>query len=576
MKKIGKSFLCVLTLSALFIQLIACGSGSSNPTSDLSTTADITRSPATSSTEQDNKESITLEQLQAKYNLAVCKAAVQAKTLYLTDEPSDFSDKLSLASLEGLVAGKSDEQILISTGTLALYRTVLLKEYGVKIQTRVDKVACNTWNLVNHYQSILSGYILCDNAPDQESVAVAVSLAGQLNAIVVTADHESKAKEAGLSCVLDVRGKDDGWLRKSEYFSKLNQKIAFEQPSSMAPKLVDYAVLSGSYFSFYNGHNSAEHAAKYDFLQDNAVVFGYNNTLGEFDTVNSFSGKNICMIPSDHAYNLSTLSGFCMDTIRQNRGDGNDEDAPAKVHTVCLILSDGDNMQWLTNDFLSSEKWFASKVRGDFPLGWGVPPTAIDVTAPILSYLYGKQTPNDEFIMQLSGIGYTFPSRWSSSAKAEMANQLSEYMIRSDLKYAEILDDHGFTTRNLSVFTKQEGIQGLFYIDYGNYAEYGGKILWSNGKPIVSARYRLWGGVDDGSIAAISRKINTASTDPTSADSYSFIIVHAWSGDNGKGTVVEGGNTMNGIKNLIESFDSDVQVVTPSEFMNRIIENLGQ
>lgn len=575
MKNIGKRLVCILTLAALSVQLFSCGPSSQTTTGDTSSSGSSAASPTSSGTDPDGQEEITLDQLQVKYNLAVSKAAYQAKTLYLTGEPTDFSDKLSLACLEGIVAGKTDEQILISTGTLSLYRSVLTGDFGVKFQTRVDKVACNTWNLVSHYKDLISGYILCDDSSDKESVAVAVSLAGLLDAIVVTADHEETAKEAGLSCVLDVRGKNDAWLRSSEYFSKLSTKIAFEQPSSMAPKLVDYAVMSGAYFSFYNGHNSSEHAAKYDFLQDNAVVFGYNNTLGEYDTVNSFSGKNICMVPSDHAYNLSTLSGFCLDSIQQKRPESSEE-PPEQVHTVCLIMSDGDNMQWLTNDFLSSEKWYASKVRGEFPLGWGVPATAIDVTAPILSYLYQNQTENDEFIMQLSGIGYTFPSKWSSTARNEMAAQLSEYMIRSDLKYAEILDDNGFSSRYLSAFTKQEGIEGLFYIDYSNYANFGGKILWSNGKPIVSARYRLWAGVSDGSIESIAQKINAASTDPKSSDSYSFIIVHAWSGDNGKGTLIDGGNTMNGIQKLIESFDSDVQVVTPSEFMDRIINNLDE
>ena len=233
-------------------------------------------------------------------------------------------------------------------------------------------------------------------------------------------------------------------------------------------------------------------------------------------------------------------------------------------------------MQWLTNDFLTSDKWYASKLRGKFPMGWGVPATAVDMTAPILSYLYGSKKIGDEFIMELSGLGYTFPSKWKSTERQKMAENLAEYMRRSDLKYAEILDDGGFNTHTLSAFTKQEGIDGLFYIDYGNYAEYKGKILWSDGKPIVSARYRLWGGLADGSISSIAKSINAASTDPKSEDAYSFIIVHAWSGDDGSGTVVEGGNTMAGIQKLIETLDSDVQVVTPTVFMERITANLAK
>ncbi len=572
MKRTIAMFLAVLTA----LQLASCAAGQGSVTTTGAQTSQTSGEPSGSSTTSESdpvKEQITLETLQNQYKLAVAKAKHQATEVYLVNEPSGFSEKLTLATLQGLVANLSDQQILIQTGSFTTYRSALTSGFGVKTSNRVDKKTCSTATLLAHYADLVDGYILCGSSSDDESVAVAISLAGLLNAVVIPEGSEKLAEDAGLSMVLDVRGKNDAWLRKSEYFAKLNREIAVEQPTSMVPKLADYAVMSHAYFSFYNGHNASEHTSKYSFLNPGAVVFGYNNTLGEYDTVQSFSGINLCMIPADHAYNLSTLSGFCLDSVKQNRPEESDSQ-PEKVHTVCLILSDGDNMQWLTNDFLTSEKWYASKLRGEFPMGWGVPATAIDMTAPILSYLYGSQSQNDEFIMELSGLGYTFPSKWRSTEREKMAATLSEYMVRSDLKYAEILDDHGFDTRTLSAFTKQEGIDGLFYIDYGNYAEYGGKILWSNGKPIVSAKYRLWGGLSDGSISAISREINRASTDPKSADSYSFIIVHAWSGDNGSGTVVEGGNTLAGIQKLIQSLDSDVQVVTPSVFMDRIIENL--
>ena len=248
------------------------------------------------------------------------------------------------------------------------------------------------------------------------------------------------------------------------------------------------------------------------------------------------------------------------------------EETPKKAHTVCIILSDGDNVQWLTNDFSTSDKWWANSYRGKFDMGWGLPPAALDLTAPMTAYLYDKMTVRDEFIMQLSGLGYTFPSKWSKSARDQMAAKLSEYMLRSDLHYAEILDDNGMSKSVMSSFTKQDGIDGLFYIDYSNYAGKNGQILWSNNKPVVAARYRLWANTTDGSISAISKAVNRASTDPTDADSYSFIIVHAWSGLNGK-NLVEGGNTMDAVAELIKAFDDDVDVVTPSEFMNRIITN---
>jgi hypothetical protein len=512
-----------------------------------------------------------------RYNVNAPKAKCQATTLYKINVPDALGERVVLATLQGLLANCSEEQLLFSTSSVELYDQYLENNYGVSIQTKINKKACSTWNLVSYFSDSISGYILCDESSSDESVSVAITLSGQLNAVVITKDLESKAKKAGLTCVLDVTGKNDEWLRSSEYWTNVNTQIAFEQDASMAPKLVDLAAMTGGYFSFYNGTNAAEHTEKYSFLEANALVYGYNNTLGEYKTVQSFSSLNVNMIPADHAYNLSVLSGFVKASAEQKREETSEisESTEEKnVHTVCLILSDGDNLQWLTNDFLTSSKWFGSSIRGSFCMGWGIPVTAIDTVSPFVDYLYDNMTTKDEFIAQLSGLGYTFPSKWKSSERKKMAEDVATYMSRTDLQYLEILDDGGFNTRTLSAFTAQDAIKGLFYIDYGNYAQYSGEILWSNNKPIVSAKYRLWAGLSDGSIENIAKNINRASTDPKSEDSYSFVIVHAWSGINSN-KLESGGDTMKAVQKLIELFDSDVEVVTPTEFMNRIVRNLS-
>ncbi len=547
------------------VMQVSCSNG--NPAVSGSTASTGATSAATT-TAQPEAERFPVDYV---FQTAVPKAAKQAKILYQISEPSSFSDKLMLSTLQGLVANLSDEQILITGGAINNYRSYLKKNWETAMQSKVDDQAISLASLMAHYKDQVDGYILCAADSASDSGNVAISLAGLLNAVVVTPDNQKICDDLGMTCLLDVTDKDDAWLRASEYWGQLNQTVAFEQPLSMAPKLVDYAVMSKSYFSFYNGRSTGEHRTKYKYLEDGAIVFGYNNTLGEYETVSSFSAENIQMIPSDHAYNLSTLSGFQTKLLTQKTEENADPQAK-KVHTVCLILSDGDNVQWLTNDFTTSNKWWANKYRGKFDMGWGLPPAALDLTAPMTAYLYDKMTARDEFIMQLSGLGYTFPSKWSASARDDMAKQLAEYMLRSDLHYAEILDDNGMNSSVLSSFTKQDGIDGLFYIDYANYAGMKGKILWSNQKPIVAARYRLWADTADGNIASIARAVNKASTDPSDADAYSFIIVHAWSGLSGK-NLVAGGNTMDAVAELVKAFGSNVEVVTPTEFMNRIIAN---
>lgn len=507
-------------------------------------------------------------------NPSVEKADYQARTLFLVSVPS-FADSLTLATLQGLVANKGTEQILLNAGAYAKYKAYLESVYNVTVERKnSENKTWTTWRLVAHFKDKIAGYILCDDDQNAQSCAVAISLANQLNAVVVTKDKEEKAIENGLTCVLDVTGKTDAWLRQSSYFDKINQDMAVEQPASMSPRLVDYAVMSGSYFRFSDSTDKGAHTNLFNYLNKNAVVLGWNNTLGEYSTVSSFSSINAGMIPADHAFNISTLSSLRMETISQKT-----EVTPASdnKHTVCFVMSDGDNLQWITNDFTTSSNWYGSSLRGKFNMGWGLPATAIDLTAPMVNYLYDDMTAKDEFIMQLSGLGYTFPSQWTDKAAlADMAEELDDYMERADIRIAEILDDGGFQNSILDIFTAQKNIDAIFYIDYANYAGYRGQILWSNNKPAISARYRLWAGLGDGSVENIVNGINAASTDPKSADSYSFVIVHAWSGLDSNGNLVAGGNTMKAVEAVINGLDSDVEVVTPSAFIDKIIKNKPQ
>ncbi|MBQ9415631.1 MAG: hypothetical protein IJU20_02180 [Clostridia bacterium] len=503
----------------------------------------------------------------------VLRCARYRATELLQTGGASGAEAVLLGTLQGLVCNLSSQQILITAGTVNAFLPYI-KDWGVEVSTaNEDGKSWNTERLLNHYASLLDGYILCDSSFSTESMNVAVSLSGVLNAVAVPDNCEKMAKDAGLTMILDVRGKDDRWLRSSEYFSRLSRTVAVEQPISLAPKLVDVAAMTGAYFSFYDGQDSKEHDEKFDFLDDGAVVYGYNNTLGEFSTVASFSGMNLQMIPSDHAYNVSTLSSFEWDDTQQKsvyEGEGK----VSGKHTVTFLLSDGDNVQWLLNGMMTDSRWYGSSLRGDFPMNYGVPTAAAYLTAPALKYLYDSATPSDYFVAELSGIGYTFPSKWSQEARDEMAACAAQAMEKADCKYLEILDDHGFEKQYLDSFLFEDAIEGLFYIDYGNYAEYGGKIVWVGDKPAVSARYRLWAGLKDGAIETIARQINAASTNPGSADAYSFVIVHAWSGVDAQGNQVDGGDSMAGVKALINLLDDDVEVVTADEFMARIRANV--
>jgi hypothetical protein len=208
-------------------------------------------------------------------------------------------------------------------------------------------------------------------------------------------------------------------------------------------------------------------------------------------------------------------------------------------------------------------------------MNWGIPALLGDLATPMLRYFSKTQGEQDEIIMQLSGLGYTFPSLWEESAREQAAERVAAVMQERGLKYMNILDDHGFTEENMNAFTLQWGIKGIFYTDYSNYAGYGGKILWSNDVPVVSARYRLWSDIGGCDVESIARSINSSPASIYEEDGYSFVIVHAWSGLNGEGKLVANGDTMAAVEKLISRLDPDVEVVSASEFMNRILNNLA-
>ena len=87
----------------------------------------------------------------------------------------------------------------------------------------------------------------------------------------------------------------------------------------LAPRMLDYAVMSGAYVWYDAAANRAEHTNAFRFLQDNALIFGWTNDLGEHDTVASASWLNACLIPADWACNLSVLSGFRIEASGRKR-----------------------------------------------------------------------------------------------------------------------------------------------------------------------------------------------------------------------------------------------------------------
>jgi hypothetical protein len=433
--------------------------------------------------------------------------------------------------------------------------------------------------LLSYYSPRLSGYILCADDLSDPSVAVAISLAHPLNAVVVTAKNEALAKENGLRCVMDVRGTDDTWLRESKYFAQLSRSVAVEQSAATIPSLIDYAVMSGCYYAHYEGADDYMHAQTFHFMDKGSVVLGSNDAFDEYTAISSLSTVNLSVVPARQSFNLSTLSGFAResrvnDILREEQAEDGASSALAEQgHTLCLVISGGESMDAALNDALSDAR-YGSDLRGSFAMNWGLPATLGDLANPVFSYYADTQTAKDEFILQSSGLGCTYPSRWNLAMLGSMAERLAELMARTGMQYLQVLDANAFDARLLYVMAQHEAVKGVFYVDSNNHDIERGNILWANDTPIVAAAYCLHAGRQDGSLERVAESINSASTVRTEEGAYTFVTVRSDSGLNEQGALVEGGDTMAAVQALLGMLDEDVEVVTASEFMERIKKNL--
>lgn len=505
-------------------------------------------------------------------NGALPGAPYGAAVMYPVDVPESDADALSLATLQGLAAAYLGHQILLRDSTYEYYLPYL-KASGIAFEETDD--AGEPWtlrSLLYRYRDDLDGYLLCDPSPSSESAYVAISLAHHLNAVVITPENEQFALDAGLSCVLDVTDKNDSWLRASQYFPLLDKALAVEQSAIDGPALIDYAVMTGCYCYYYDGTDTYLHTQKFKFLTQGAHILLGDGASNE-SRVRSLANINLIPLDAASICNLSTLSGCLYTASSLSKMDFFADDI-RDVHTVCLVLSDGDDLQWVMSDFITSQSWYGSPMRGDVAVNWGVPHTIYDVAAPLISYLGHTATENDDFVLQLPVLSYTYTADWLTMTRDALAKQYANAMQHMLLRYAQIPFNSGYDLQMVESLMQQEYVQGLLYMGDPSTLGLSGYVQWVNQRPVVSMRYRMTTSAVDGTVDAIAAAINASTTAVNSTEAYSVVVIDAKTGLDDDGVLIDGGDTMAAIAALVEQLGDHVDVVPLSEFMARVNEYL--
>lgn len=462
-----------------------------------------------------------------------------------------------IATLQGLLAQQNSKIQLYLDREYGGYQTWLkdLEEnYGIPYS-----YTDNPWELVK--KSKIKDYILFKKGDD--SINSATSLAGVTGAIAVEESLVGKAEFYGLKEKMDVRGKDEKWV-KDHYWPQFKKDKIVEQKEDFAFQLRDFAVKEKSMI-FYDG-NSPFRSELMEGLKKDSTAFGWGDaSSGEDQFISPSSKAGVFTIPSDHASNLSMLSSIKTGPLKQKTADTK-RPANKNTHYVTFLMTDGDNVQWLLGDFQSDNRWYSSKERGTFNMGWGISPLLFELAPSVMNWYYESASHgehSDQFVVGPSGNGYMYPSQYPEKELNKHVKKLNQYMGKTDLHIAQIIDFNSLENKSLwNKYTSQKNIDALFYLEYSRYDTHKGKIVWSNDKPIISAREMLWSGLAGADEKSVIESINSAPRNPESEQGYTLVLVHAWS------------KSLSDVKTVVEQLNSDVEVVTPEDFTSLIKENV--
>jgi hypothetical protein len=381
------------------------------------------------------------------------RSAPPAKTLIVCDISRERTDvRMLIYSLQGLVNRKQPRLYCISVPNDDLW-LANLKTRGDITATDVD---AKPLDLVTRFRDSFKGVIITDPfLPASKNLATMI--AGVQDGLVVS---PRLAKELNLPVLMDLRGK---WKTSFDAYQwafdnlwpKLNHHVlACAYPDHLA--LRDYLVENKVFIFWlpgpidgarkYSNPNAEVHQMEELFakMPVNIPIMSYcyagkDIGIGEGGGVTLFAEFGHYLVGSIDLSNLSVHTGVQIAQLHQQAAPPPPKLDDSKVYFSWLI-SDGDNLPVLT--LSNFPQLWADKVRGKFPIGWTMSPSAAMLIPDIADYYYRTATPNDYFMAAVSGIGYTYPDSYGKRYRPgdrqkvfdEFIAQSAQYMKRCDEK----------------------------------------------------------------------------------------------------------------------------------------------
>lgn len=346
--------------------------------------------------------------------------------------------RILFSTLEGLVNRTQPRMYFLDTFLEG-------KNYWLDKLTGVTKTTVtNPFSLITKYRSEIQGIVIYD--PSQEHTRnLATTIAGVRDAIVASPALAAtlNASPYNLPTLVDLRTANGGGGFTSKiqvyqyaydnYWTQTTRRILIGLQPFKTSNLRDYAVALKAMVVWLDPRVPEEAVLVDLFFQGMPANSPY---LGWWEQENAgVAAGSDHGIPTFAADNLDngTVWGGTSRTI-------NVQSIPTtptlqnKIY-VMMVMSDGDNVQ--ENQHLTPVKWADSR-RGQVPITWTLSPADVDIQPFFLNYYWQTATANDSIVSGPSGLGYMYPSNWSSDRLNTYLDTSNAYLQAAGMRVITI------------------------------------------------------------------------------------------------------------------------------------------
>ncbi len=465
----------------------------------------------------------------------------------------------SLAGLTNRMVeeGKSDVAVwLYDHGGKASYKVSkqALEDMGIceqGVQNGLE-LACSDYESVDglrvQLKGFFDGYVLTDVKNNPESGIVASVASHVYNSIIVDVRDKEYFEKAGYSMKYDATHKTtlDAW---HEFKDKCNNEALVIMPVQTG-ELREFAIKNNLFVLNLNkkqgdprsGQNVDLLEEVLAWLQPNVPVYGWEQGVSEDQFVARISKSGHPMIPCDWSYNHSLTSLLYMERQQPVQAQSFNPkliDFDKKRNYVSFFLSDGDNIQWMMQDFATS--FYDVPEAIEVKMSYGLPVSTLSMMAPAQLHNLMNLRRDECSVLEMLGGGYYYIDTYSQNnnrndnlkiAAERLAVSMRRYhvgllgVMAMDVKSAASKEAYqAFVDAN-------DRLEGIIALQYSPYAGGGGEVFWVTNKngydiPVITVRYSLWDRIHEreGSPDFIASKLEAEAQ----VESFSAICVHAWS-----------------------------------------------